>query len=214
MPVRLAPYSHPATAPFIEGLLPEREGVRESIAREDLCQATATPPRRKYESDGGPSAPSIVATLRAGGAGEESVHRFLEGVILNAVLGAPDAHAKNYSILLAPGVVELAPLYDVASSLPYDRRKGDGLGEAAMAIGGVRAFGRVEERHWIALAEECRVAPDWPLAAVRRISGAVPDALADVVARHAGVPGVAELAPRLLDRVAHLCATTAAHLGG
>lgn len=180
------------------------------LHQEDLCQATATPPRRKYESDGGPSAPSMVATLRAGGAGEESVHRFLEGVILNAVLGAPDAHAKNYSILLAPGVVELAPLYDVASALPYDRRRGDGLGEAAMAIGGVRAFGRVEERHWIALAEECRVAPDWLLAAVRRISGAVPDALTDVVASHRDAPGIRELAPRLIDRVAHLCATTAA----
>lgn len=135
-------------------------------------------------------------------------------MILNAVLGAPDAHAKNYSILLVSGVVELAPLYDVASALPYDRRRGEGLGEAAMAIGGVREFGRVEERHWVGLARGCRVAPDWLLGAVRRIAGAVPDALADVVANHRDVPGVGELTPRLVDRVAHLCATTTALQGG
>lgn len=195
----------------------DRARVAGSVIRlhqEDLCQATATPPRRKYESDGGPSASSIVAALRAGGADEGSVHRFLEGLILNALIGAPDAHAKNYSILLAPGAVELAPLYDVASALPYDRRRGDGLGEAAMAIGGVREFRQVEERHWVALARACRVEPEWLLATVRRLAAATPDALADAVAHHRGVAGVGELAPRLVERVAHLCATTSAHLGG
>jgi len=184
------------------------------LHQEDLCQATSTPPRRKYESDGGPTAAAIVAALRAGGADENSVHRFLEGIVLNSLLGAPDAHAKNYSVLLAPGVVEFAPLYDVASALPHDRRRGDGLDEAAMAIGGVRTFGRVEHRHWVGLAADCRVEPEWLLTTVLRLAEAVPDALADVVASHRDAPGIRELAPRLIDRVAHLCATTTAHLGG
>lgn len=193
---------------------PRVEGSVVRLHQEDLCQATSTPPRRKYESDGGPSARTIVATLRSGGAPEDSVHRFLEGLVFNHLIGAPDAHAKNYSILLAPGVVELAPLYDVASALPYDRRKGDGLGAAAMAVGGVREFGRVEERHWVALAGECRIEPEWLLGTVRRLAASTPDALADAVAIGRGITGVGELAPRLLERVAHLCATTTALVGG
>ena len=34
--------------------------------------------------------------------------------------GGTDAHAKNYSLVLAGPEVRLAPLYDVASALPYE----------------------------------------------------------------------------------------------
>ena len=34
-------------------------------------------------------------------------------------MGGTDGHAKNYSLLLAGDQVRLAPLYDIASALPY-----------------------------------------------------------------------------------------------
>ncbi len=58
------------------------------------------------------------------------------------MIGAPDAHAKNYSLLLGVGGrALLAKMYDVASGLCYDelRRKG----RLAMAIWGEHRFGRV-----------------------------------------------------------------------
>ena len=39
----------------------------------------------------------------------------------NAIIGAPDAHAKNYSLVLGKGTnAALAPMYDVASGLAYE----------------------------------------------------------------------------------------------
>jgi serine/threonine-protein kinase HipA len=42
-----------------------------------------------------------------------SLERFGKAVIVNYLLLAPDAHAKNYSLLLVGSLVRLAPLYDV-----------------------------------------------------------------------------------------------------
>ena len=76
----------------------------------------------KYESDGGPSASDVVALLRRHGrpSGQRrNVERFTRSLIFNYLMGAPEAHAKNYSVLLIGDDVRLTPLYDVASGLPY-----------------------------------------------------------------------------------------------
>ena len=49
-----------------------------------------------------------------------SVNNFVDALAFNWLIGGTDAHAKNYSMLLGGAQVRLAPLYDVASSLPYD----------------------------------------------------------------------------------------------
>lgn len=100
-----------------------REGGRvRRVHQEDLCQATSTYPRRKYEADGGPGALRIIDLLaRWGDRDGASIRRFVDALIVNVLLGAPDAHAKNYSILHAGDRRLLAPLYDLASGLPYAR---------------------------------------------------------------------------------------------
>lgn len=185
------------------------------VHQEDLCQAASVSPRDKYESDGGPSAASVVGLLRRHGRPSEqvrNVERFTSYLVFNYLIGAPDAHAKNYSVLLVDDSARLAPLYDVASGLPYDARTQTGLRSAAMAIGGRREFGRVEAQHWIAFADQTRQEPDALLDVVRRTAAALPDALSDALSS----PGVAqpatELRQRLLDRVAQLCASTVGDL--
>ncbi|MFX5693309.1 HipA domain-containing protein, partial [Acinetobacter baumannii] len=80
------------------------------------------PPTHKYENEGGPGVSAIAGLLRENSrAPAEDVQTFLDAVALNWLIGGTDAHAKNYSILIgAAGRVRLAPLYDVASILPYD----------------------------------------------------------------------------------------------
>ncbi|OHV73011.1 hypothetical protein BCD48_33835 [Pseudofrankia sp. BMG5.36] len=39
---------------------------------------------------------------------------------INYVTGAPDGHSKNVSLLLLPNEIKVAPLYDLATGLPYD----------------------------------------------------------------------------------------------
>lgn len=91
------------------------------VHQEDLCQALGVPPSLKYQNEDGPTPSQIARLLRdvmPPGAGEDAVRRFADALIWNWLIGGTDAHAKNYSILLAGDQVRLAPLYDIASAPP------------------------------------------------------------------------------------------------
>ncbi|MGC2809805.1 MAG: HipA domain-containing protein, partial [Bradyrhizobium sp.] len=63
---------------------------------------------------------------------------------------------KNYSLLLSGPDVRLAPLYDIASILPYDEvdlRKA----KLAMNIGGEHKVSQIGLRQWQKFAREVRV---------------------------------------------------------
>jgi serine/threonine-protein kinase HipA len=93
-------------------------GEIQRLHQEDLCQATATPPKNKYQEDGGPSLRQIARLLM--GLDPSSVIRLLKSMVLHVLVGNGDAHAKNYSVLHhESGSVALAPLYDVMSTLLY-----------------------------------------------------------------------------------------------
>jgi len=123
--------------------------------------------------------------------------------------GAPDAHAKNYSMLLAGPQVRLAPLYDIASALPNDVQRSDSeIMQPAMSIGGRRTFGTVEGRRWDRLADGCRVPPEFIRSKVRRLAGTLPGALEAAFDPF----GRSELRERLLTRVRNLARVTVAEL--
>lgn len=192
-----------------------RDGRVIRIHQEDFCQATSTPPNKKYESDGGPNAVKIIKTLRHSGADEEQVQRFVEGLIGNYLLGAPDAHAKNYSIILDSGTAILAPLYDIASGLPYSytdddgvTRKREGLRTAAMAIGGERRFGMVARRHWSRFASNADLNEEWLIATVRALAVLLPEMMDEVFEEEAEAIGDSELPQRMQAPLRHLCAST------
>ncbi len=98
----------------------EKQIVR--VHQEDLCQALGVPPTAKYQNEGGPTPARIARLFRDAmtpQAGEEAARRFADALIWNWLIAGTDAHAKNYSVLLAGNQVRLAPLYDIASALPY-----------------------------------------------------------------------------------------------
>jgi serine/threonine-protein kinase HipA len=55
---------------------------------------------------------------------DQTLARFFDALAWNWLIAGTDAHAKNYSLLLAGGQVRLAPLYDIASALPYEHERG------------------------------------------------------------------------------------------
>ncbi|WP_308439235.1 HipA domain-containing protein [Cellulomonas chitinilytica] len=124
------------------------------IHQEDMLQTFALMPRRKYEADGGPGVARIAQRLRSA-VGEEAVDRFVEAVVTNYLLGAPDGHAKNYSLLLAGPGVRFAPLYDVSTGLIPDTAGRLRYRSVAQSIGGEKRFGEVEAKHWVAFADVC-----------------------------------------------------------
>lgn len=151
------------------------------VHQEDLIQAFAMDPSRKYESDRGPGIQRIATLLRSV-AGADSVERFARAVIANQTLGAPDAHGKNYSLLLVRSAATLAPLYDVATGLIPDDLGRLRYAKGAMSIGGERGFGDVELKHWEKFARAVQVPTPDVLEWVAELAHVIPDAFARAAA--------------------------------
>jgi serine/threonine-protein kinase HipA len=116
---------------------------------------------------------------------------------------ATDAHAKNYSLLLSGPDVRLAPLYDIASILPYDEvdlRKA----KLAMKIGGEYRVNQIGLRQWQKFAREARVNVEQLVEVLIFTAKQLPDevAAARSQAREEGLNNalVGRLATQLIDR--------------
>lgn len=172
------------------------------IHQEDVCQALALPPTRKYENEGGPSAAAIVELLRTNSsAWAEDVETFVAALAFNWLIGGTDAHAKNYSLLLgAGGVVRLAPLYDLASALPYkhlDERKL----KLAMKIGGEYRLRDIGPRQWRKFARMARLGGDELIARMIGMAERLPQE-AQTTRRDAAEQGLRHpILERLVERV-------------
>jgi serine/threonine-protein kinase HipA len=133
------------------------------LPQEDFCQATATSPALKYESDGGPGIEKIMELLLGSQRAAEDRRAFMRTQLVFWLLAAIDGHAKNFSIFLqAGGAYRLTPCYDILSAYPM---LGHGRGKLsphkitmAMAVRGKNRHYRWKEisaRHWLATAKRC-----------------------------------------------------------
>jgi serine/threonine-protein kinase HipA len=172
------------------------------VHQEDLCQALGLSPDRKYQRDGGPTPTRIARLLRnamAPSVAEEAVRRFVDALAWNWLIGGTDAHAKNYSLLLSAGQVRLAPLYDVASALPYavDEHKL----RLAMKVGKSYA---VFPRHdyWPAAAEALELDAEALHSRVHELAEVAPDAFSEAAAAPEVKALASDLPARLVDLIA------------
>lgn len=174
------------------------------VHAEDLCQALGN--QTTYERYGGPTAREAIALLRhrAPGAPE----RFAEALMATYLLGSPDGHARNYSVLLAGSRAVMAPLYDVASSLPYEIAR-EGImhqRKVALSIGGERTFGLVGPDQWQRFFAANSLDTDWGFERLRALAADLPDALSSALNTVLAVPGADVLRTRYLGAVARSCA--------
>ena len=92
------------------------------VHQEDLCQALALSPTRKYQyAPGGPTASRCVSALSQPDSAETArdIARLGDMLLFRWLVGDTDGHAKNFSILLSGDRRALAPLYDSATFLPH-----------------------------------------------------------------------------------------------
>lgn len=178
----------------------ERNGVWERIHQEDLCQSLGLDPSRKYESDRGPGVARIAGLLRDT-AGPSAVDEFGRAVVANYLLGAPDAHAKNYSVKLAASAVQFADLYDMASGLTAARDGQLRYPTGAMSIGGEGAFGELRGHNWTRFATALGVpAPavrEWVVGLAHDAPQAVSDAIRTLPAKERRQPELRVLTARV-----------------
>jgi serine/threonine-protein kinase HipA len=169
------------------------------VHQEDICQALGVPPIRKYQNEGGPGVASVSELLRevmAPDVVEDAVWRFADALIWNWLIAGTDAHAKNYSLLLAGNQVRLAPLYDIASALPYGAH--EHKLRFAMKLGGdYRVYPR--QNRWPAAARELGLDREVLIARALSLASVAPDALADAVKAPEVAALERELPGRLVD---------------
>lgn len=192
----------------------DSEGNVHRLHQEDLCQALSIMPTMKYTSDGGPTARDVLDLLSGTSYASQNLSLFTRMLFFNCLIGAPDAHAKNYSLLLSrAGDALIAPLYDVASGLPYEQTRR--RARLAMAIGGENRVGRVGAgaiRRYAQGFETAGLTEEACRDTMRGLAERIPDTLAGVLNGSNELPGIGELRAHLLDPVAENCAATLALL--
>lgn len=179
------------------------KGLIQRVHQEDMCQAFAV--REKYQQRGGPGIYDIMQLLQFSDSPEVDRDRFMRAQALNYIIAGTDAHARNYSIVYAPGgVFRLAPLYDVISDLPYVKKKG-AKSTLAMTIGGKRAISEILPRHWERQAVSVRFSKGRVFAHLRDLIAVLPEA-AEVVEKHTKNEGLkAPVIGRLREAIQARC---------
>ena len=154
------------------------------VHQEDICQALGIPPTRKYQSEDGPTPADVIELLRTYSTDRAAdVDTFIDALGFNWLIAGTDAHAKNYSLLLAGGpLVRLAPLYDIASILPYDDVDIQKI-KLAMKIGGEYKLSLISLRDWHKFARETRLDPDKVIAGLNSMAEQLPDIVTAVRAQ-------------------------------
>jgi len=182
---------------------PDPDGNLVRFHQEDLCQALGVV--EKYESRGGPSADSIIRLLRdvssTPSEASANVNAFVDGLVFNTTIAAPDAHGRNYAVVLDRDTVRFAPLFDVASGLAYTYRNEDAR-ELCMGIAGVFDAQAVGADEWRRFADRNRLDADRVIDRARRFADAIPGAVRSALAGVDDRDGTArELSARLLPAV-------------
>ncbi len=95
-------------------------GKLQRLHQEDFCQALGIPPEWKYQNEGGPTLKQCFDLVRSSTARPaKELLKLLDALFFTILVGNNDAHGKNYSLVYGKAGIELAPIYDVLSTVVY-----------------------------------------------------------------------------------------------
>ncbi len=180
----------------------DAQGRMSRVHQEDVCQALGFESQDKYQSSFGPSPIDVAELLGHASDRQESMPRFRDALMCSWLLAAPDAHAKNYSLLMDREGCSLAPLYDVCSSAPYDRPVDEIT--MAMKVGDAWSVGEADSAvAWSNCAEDLGLDIEETLSRVEELCAAMPGALAAAVDNLPEDCAASPAVARLLDSLLH-----------
>ena len=166
------------------------DGTVRRLHQEDFCQALGIAPEKKYAGEGGPAFSHGFKLLRdvvSRPAGD--VMKLLDAAIFNLIAGNADAHGKNFSILYGRRGPQLAPLYDLLSTVAYP----DISAKLAMKIGKRATLEEMDEKGWSAFADEACIGFPLVRQRIEQISQGVIDQASEV-ADEIALPGLDQAA--------------------
>ncbi|WP_300998114.1 HipA domain-containing protein [Hyphomonas sp.] len=175
------------------------DGKTMRLHQEDFCQALGFTSARKYASDGGPVFRDCFALIRrvTTRPAAETL-KLLDAALFNAIIGNADAHAKNFSLLYLPDRTQLAPLYDLLSTVAYP----DLSQRFAMKIGGRRTLEEIYPADLDKFARDIEIRAPF----VRRRMGEIAEA---VIEQSDGVAAALVLASDRRQLLNEICDTVA-----
>ena len=195
-------------------------GIVVRLHQEDICQALGCLPANKYTADGGPSSSDILKFLLSDeSTAQVNAVEFLQMLLFNYLIAATDAHAKNYSVLLgANGEKRLAPMYDVASIIPYVDQTTWKMKppKLAMSIGGENRVGHVSMNNLRTMIDQCDlekvgITAEGCANLLRTYADAIPEKIEQIFDELENTEsGMAakELRVRMEDSIVQLCSNT------
>jgi serine/threonine-protein kinase HipA len=207
----------------------DADGEVTRIHQEDFCQALAVMPVNKYErgDNGAPGhGPGVVDMIKlmrevqSVDDARDSAEHYIKALAYNWLIYGPDAHAKNYSILLAAADAIPSPLYDISSVLPYPRTGSSSDGgfdlrhmAMAMSVDGQYQNSLVTGAQWAGLAAKLKLDADEVLGWVDEIAERVPDAFVDAATADREAIGDSRVITALVDGVASYSSALRRNLG-
>lgn len=144
----------------------DRGAGAERIHIEDFAQVFGVYPARKYEG----AAYHDIALVLSAAVSPTAALEFVRRLALTVIAGNGDMHLKNWSLIYRDNgdKPELAPIYDVLSTVPYI--PADAM---ALSLGGERSFKALAAPRWKAFANRARLPEPGVLKAVIEIAGRV-----------------------------------------
>jgi len=171
--------------------------------QEDFCQALRRFPEAKYEHRGGPTLKDMAGIIQ-----RQSHHRkedalaLADFVAINVVAGAPDGHSKNISMLRGEENW-VAPLYDLATGLVYDKATVDRT--VAVSVGGERQVSRIRAKQWEKAAETLKIDALDLISRVRQLATDFPRAFDEALTDCGGTPAAEEVSRRAASTIPQHC---------
>lgn len=144
--------------------------------QEDFCQALGYLPTSKYERNQtgrpGPTFRDGVRMIRAQ-AGATDLLKLVSLFVFNVLIANTDAHAKNYSLLIRPRGISMAPPYDLMSGEYWENVTQN----MAQTVDGKNRGRYLERRHWEREAKACGLSPSMLLNRIKAMGQAIVDRL-------------------------------------
>ena len=185
-----------------------QKGQWHRLHQEDMCQALGRLPEAKYEQNDtgqrGPTIRDMTGVMRTPDPGR-GVTLLLDQVIFNTIACNTDAHAKNYSIMIAADGIRPAPIYDVMCAKLWS-----GVTQKqAMSLATKRHGDYFKGRHWQREAALSGLNPDLILGQVddlcRKTVAMLPQAMEDITIMDAGAENtVREVGKYIAERAGFL----------
>jgi serine/threonine-protein kinase HipA len=121
---------------------------------------------------------------------------------INVVAGAPDGHSKNISMLRSEENW-IAPLYDLATGLVYDKAEVDRT--VAVSVGGERQVSRIRARQWEKAGQTLRLDAVALISRVLQLAADFPGAFENALMSCPETPQREEVAQRATKAIALHC---------